>query len=74
MFGLVVRAFPELGVRPIVAGAFYGVLVYVVMNLGIVPFSRCAKRKITAKAVAIQLPIHMVLIGIPIAVAWSKFA
>jgi hypothetical protein len=65
---LVARRMPILGLRPRRVGAAYGLLLYVIMNLVVVPLSKAphggAKDPLW---VALSIVVHMVLIGIPIA-------
>jgi hypothetical protein len=53
-------------------GALYGVVVHVVMSRAVVPLSRAAKRPFAWKAWLIQLMIHMLCVGIPIAVVQTR--
>jgi uncharacterized membrane protein YagU involved in acid resistance len=66
---LVARRVPTLGVRPVPFGAAYGLLLYVIMNYVVVPLSNAphggAKDPLW---VGLSIVVHMVLIGIPIAV------
>jgi len=65
---LVARRAPNLGLRPVPFGAAYGLLLYVVMNYVVVPLSNAphggAKDPLR---VGLSIVVHMVLIGIPIA-------
>jgi hypothetical protein len=65
---LVARRVPTLGVRPVPFGAAYGLLLYVIMNYVVVPRSNAphggAKDPLW---VGLSIVVHMVLIGIPIA-------
>jgi hypothetical protein len=65
---LVARRVPTLGVRPVPFGAAYGLLLYVIMNYVVVPLSNAphggAKDPLW---VGLSIVVHMVLIGIPIA-------
>jgi uncharacterized membrane protein YagU involved in acid resistance len=51
----------------LVGGAAFGVLVYVVMNLVVVPLSMAAGPDLSALTVAKELAAHILLFGIPIA-------
>jgi len=66
---LVARRVLTLGVRPVPFGAAYGLLLYVIMNYVVVPLSNAphggAKDPLW---VGLSIVVHMVLIGIPIAV------
>jgi hypothetical protein len=69
-FFLVVAWLPALIRRPFVVGPLYGIVVYVVMNYVVIPYSRIGPRPPRALAVAApELLVHMFLIGLPIALA-----
>jgi len=53
--------------RPVACGLAYGVAVYLVMNLVVLPLSRIGWRPLTARGAAIMVPIHMACVGLPIA-------
>ncbi len=54
--------------RPLLAGAAYGVVVYAVMNLVVVPLSAFPVRlSYPPDALAIGLAVHIVCIGVPMA-------
>ena len=77
IFVLASRRFPVLVRRPILAGALYGAWIFAFMNLVVVPLSRTPPR--TAFPVipmVMELVGHMVLIGMPIALAarWGQEA
>jgi hypothetical protein len=65
---LVARRAPVLASRPVPFGAAYGLLLYVIMNYVVVPLSNAphggAKDPLW---VALSVVVHMVLIGLPIA-------
>ena len=70
IFYLAVRAMPDLIRRPVVAGPIYGLLIYAVMNLAVLPLS-AFPRKVTFPplVLATGLFVHMFFIGLPIALA-----
>lgn len=57
--------------HPIALGALFGIAVHLVMSSIIVPLSRAPKRKFSAKAFFIQLVVHIVFVGLPIALIIS---
>lgn len=62
---------PFLLQHPLIAGAFYGIDVYAVMNYIVLPLSRRAKRPFNRNFALTQLVIHIVIVGWSIAVsAW----
>jgi uncharacterized membrane protein YagU involved in acid resistance len=65
------RTWPVMLARPFLIGALYGVAVHLVMSRVVVPLSRTAKRPFTMKAFVTQLVIHVVCVGVPIAVVQS---
>jgi hypothetical protein len=65
---LVARRVPTLGVRPVPFGAAYGLLLYVIMNYVVVPLSNAPHGGVRDPLwVGLSIVVHMVLIGIPIA-------
>jgi hypothetical protein len=52
---------------PVAYGALYGVVVHLVMSRVVLPLSRAPKRKFAVKAFLIQLIIHILFVGLPIA-------
>jgi len=65
---LVARRMPILGLRPIPFGAAYGLLLYVIMNFVVVPLSKAPRGGAKDPLwVALSIVVHLVLIGIPIA-------
>jgi len=69
-FFAVVSLIPALARRPFVVGPLYGILVYVVMNYIVVPYSRIGPRPARPLAVAVpEILVHMFLIGLTIALA-----
>lgn len=59
--------FPALIRKPIVYGMLYGIVLYGVMNLVVVPLSAAAGPPFTLDWVLWSLAAHMVLVGIPCA-------
>jgi hypothetical protein len=60
--------------RPIMCGALFGVLVYLVMNFVVLPMSAFPLRLTYTAARLIEgLAVHAVFVGIPIAVAIRRF-
>ena len=70
VYALAARRVAFLTRHPVPAGLAYGVVVYFVMNLLVVPLSRVAPRPFTPSAVMIG--IHMICVGLPIALAVSR--
>ena len=66
-FVLAADRFPRLKASPILWGIVYGLVTYLVMNLIVVPLRFGAYPGATA--IATQLFCHIVLVGIPIALA-----
>jgi len=56
---------------PAVAGIIYGIAIYTIMNLVVLPLSAAPKRKVTKLGVIIQLIIHMLFVGLPITLSAS---
>jgi hypothetical protein len=62
---------PVLLARPAFCGVVYGVVVHLAMSRVVVPLSRAAKRPFLWKAWLTQLAIHVVCVGMPIALTQS---
>jgi len=58
---------PFLLDRPLLAGALFGIVVFMVMNFIVLPLSRRPKRPFNLKFAATQLVIHIVIVGWSIA-------
>jgi hypothetical protein len=57
-----------------ISGPVYGVLVFLVMNLMVVPLSARPKKPASSQVILIQLIIHILFVGMPIALAANRFA
>jgi hypothetical protein len=64
---------PVLVERPVAWGALYGVAVYIVMHLVVVPLSAVPKRPFAWGLAAIIVLVHVVCVGVPIALAVQRF-
>ena len=56
-----------------ISGPLYGVIVFLVMNLAVVPLSRRPKRPASSQVIFVQLIIHVLFVGLPIAIAAHRF-
>jgi uncharacterized membrane protein YagU involved in acid resistance len=74
IFYLASRIFPFLTHRPILSGAVYGVLVYLVMYWMVVPLSRIGPRPHSVSNDTTAILIHIFLIGLPIALILRRFS
>ena len=68
------RAFAVLARHPIPAGLFYGIAVYWFMQLVVLPLSAYGRRPFSPRLTLIGIAIHMVCVGLPIALAASRFS
>lgn len=70
IFYLASRVIPALTRHAVIAGAFYGFLIYAVMNLVVLPLS-AYPRKVTFPLLVLVtgLLVHMFCIGLPISLA-----
>jgi hypothetical protein len=68
------RQLPVLVQRPIPSGLIYGVAVYAFMNLVVLKIAFSGRLSYTAAAVVTGLVIHMICVGLPIAISISKFS
>jgi hypothetical protein len=67
----------KLGVlvqRAVVSGLLYGIAVYVFMNFVVLPLSAVAKRPFVLELALVILAVHMLCVGLPIALAVRRFA
>jgi len=64
---LVARRWPVLWQRPVPCGALYGLLLYVIMNLVVVPLSAAGPGSKDPPWIGLSIAVHVLLIGIPIA-------
>ena len=63
------RRWPLLLTRPVACGIAYGVVVYAVMQLVVLPLSRATRGTPTVRSIAMMIGIHIVCVGLPIAFA-----
>ena len=66
------RQWTLLRSRPIACGQAYGVVVYLVMNLVVLPLSQIGVRMPAWQSAALLIVIHMVCVGLPIALATAR--
>jgi hypothetical protein len=59
--------FPVLTRQPVLVGPPFGLVVYLVMNLVVIPLSRIGPRPIRPVVAVPEIFVHMFLIGLPIA-------
>jgi hypothetical protein len=69
IYWIVSRRWPMLVSQPILWGALYGIVVHLIMSRIVLPLSRL-RRPFSWKAWLMQIPIHMVCVGI--AIAWIQ--
>jgi len=62
---------PILLNRPVLFGVLYGTTVHLVMSCIVLPLSRTPKREFSIAAFLTQLVIHIVCVGLPIALMQS---
>lgn len=53
--------------RPVICGAIYGVLVYIVMNYVVIPLSATSRPRFLLSWVGCSIVVHAFLIGVPAA-------
>jgi hypothetical protein len=74
VFTVASHYFPFLAIRYLISGAAFGVVVFLVMNVIVIPLSAMAKRPVTMQAVITQLIIHVAFVGLPISIAASRYS
>ena len=72
LFVFASKALPWLAQHPFISGPLYGIVVYYFMQFVVIPLSRIPARPTPAKSLVIGLVIHMVCVGLPIALAASR--
>ena len=65
------RKLPFLIQHPLICGFLYGTAVHLVMNRIVLPLSAAPKREFAAKPFLTQLVIHILYVGLPIALTVS---
>jgi hypothetical protein len=60
--------------HPFFSGILYGTAVHLVMSRIVLPLSAASKREFSAKAFLTQLAIHIVFVGLPIALTVSHLS
>lgn len=63
---------PVLARRPLVWGPLYGIAVYVFMTFVVLPLSAVPKRPFAPGMAAVMLLVHVVCVGLPIAIAVNR--
>ncbi len=58
---------PLIAAHPVMTGVLYGLGVHLIMSLLVVPLSAAPRRPFSAAAFLTQAVIHMLLVGLPIA-------
>lgn len=67
------RKLPILVERPFVFGPLYGIAVWAFMQFVVIPLSRIKPRPMTVRSAVTQLIIHMILVGLTIALILRRF-
>jgi uncharacterized membrane protein YagU involved in acid resistance len=73
VFVLTAQLFPTILKHEIISGAAFGLLLFVVMNVTIIPLSHMPKRSVPPSLIAIQIIMHMFLVGLPISLSSHYF-
>jgi uncharacterized membrane protein YagU involved in acid resistance len=68
-YALAAVRWPVLALRPVACGALYGLVLYATMNLVVVPLSAAAPGPRDPLWIGSTIAAHVVLVGIPIALA-----
>jgi hypothetical protein len=74
LFYLCSRKLPWLTDHPFFSGALYGIAVHLVMSRIVLPLSAVPKRSFSAQAFLTQLVIHILFVGLPIALTVSRLS
>lgn len=73
VFWLASRWWPILRRRPVISGITYGLIVFAVMNLIVLPLSAAKPRHVLSRDL-IQIAIHMFIIGVPASLLIRRFS
>jgi uncharacterized membrane protein YagU involved in acid resistance len=68
------RTLPILLQQAVLCGALYGIAVYFFMNRIVIPLSRATKYPFSVKMTLIGVIIHIVCVGLPIALNIRRFS
>lgn len=68
------RSLAGLNHHPVLSGILYGTAVHLVMSRIVLPLSAAPKREFSAKSFLIQWVIHILCVGLPIALVVGYFA
>jgi hypothetical protein len=66
--------FPFLARAYWISGPLYGVIVFLVMNFAVVPLSLRPERPASSEVIFVQMIIHVLFVGLPIAMAANRFS
>jgi len=73
VFVFTARWFPAILRHDNLSGVAFGLIVFVVMNLVVVPLSRMPKRTVPLSMISMQIVMHIVLVGLPISISSRYF-
>ena len=73
VFFVACEKIPVLLKQPVLSGVSYGVFVWLMMNLVVIPLSRVAAQPITLNGALIGASVLIVCIGLPISLLASKY-
>jgi hypothetical protein len=74
VFNLAARYAPALVTHYIVSGALYGIVVYLFMNLVVIPLSALRHGPLTLAGSIKPIIVHMICVGLPISVATCLYS
>jgi hypothetical protein len=74
VFNIAAKFAPALVVHYIASGAIYGVVVFLVMNLAVIPLSAMPPRPFSLALTIRQILVHIFFVGLPISVAAHWFS
>jgi uncharacterized membrane protein YagU involved in acid resistance len=73
IFSLASRHLPWLLSHTLTAGVLYGLIVYLVMSLIVVPLSARPKTTVTPGQIVSQIIVHALCVGLPISLATKHY-
>jgi uncharacterized membrane protein YagU involved in acid resistance len=73
LYFAIAQKLPAVHAHPALSGSLYGIVVHLFMSRIVLPLSAAPKRVFSAKAFLSQLIIHILCVGLPIAITISHF-
>jgi hypothetical protein len=66
-------AISQLRERPVISGLLFGVAIWLLMNLVVIPFSKIQPAPFEMSAVVISVSWHAILVGLPVSLITNRY-